>query len=308
MPTATSHGERLDDVGRGITLCSDSFGDPADPPVLLVMGLGMQLIHWPEGFVAELVERGLFVVRVDNRDRGRSTHLPQIPPPGLRALLTRRFAPGQYTLADMAQDTVGLLDALALGSVHLVGASMGGMIAQTVAASHPQRVRSLVSIMSSTGSRRSGQPALGSYRLLLSPAPRDRDGFVAHQTRVLIGIGSPGAPPEPELPILVEQGYDRDPDPSGTGRQLAAILASGDRTAALRTISAPTLVIHGSRDRLVTPSGGRATARAIPGARMLTIPGMGHDLPRVQWPRIATAIAEHVAGAERAPAAADRAA
>jgi pimeloyl-ACP methyl ester carboxylesterase len=300
----SNDGEQMADVGRGIELCYETFGDPSDPPLVLVMGLGLQMIHWPAGLIARLVERGLYVVRFDNRDRGRSTHA-STPPPTRMRLITRRFGPEQYTLGDMARDTSGLLDALALDSVHLVGVSMGGMIAQTLAATQPQRVRSLTSIMSSTGSRRAGQPKPHIYPLLLRPAERGRDAFVAQQLRVLTAIGAPGDVLDtPEGRALVAGAYDRDPDVHATARQLAAILASGDRTRALRTITAPTLVIHGDVDPLITPSGGRATARAIAGARLLLVPGMGHGLPQRLWPQLVDAVAAHVEGAERARAGA----
>jgi len=300
MSDLRSHGERLDEVGRGVTLCSEAFGDPADPPVLLTMGLGMQHIHWPDPVVEALTQHNLYVVRFDNRDRGRSTHFPDVKPPSLGQLATRRFATNQYSLWDMARDTVGLLDALELDSVHIVGASMGGMIAQTVAATAQDRVRSLVSIMSNTGSRWNGQPAPGIYPLLLGRFPRGRDAYIEHQIKVFRGIGSPGEAEDPELREIVARAYDRDHDPTATGRQLAAILAAGDRTAAVRTISAPTLVIHGEKDRLVAPSGGRATARAISNARLMMMPGMGHDLPRRLWPELTTAISDHVLAVERA--------
>lgn len=303
-----SSGERFAEVGGGITLCYETFGDPADPPVLLVMGLGLQMIHWPEGLLARLTERGLHVIRFDNRDRGRSTHV-DAPPPSLRQLVTRRFDARQYRLEDMARDTTGLLDGLGLDAVHVVGVSMGGMIAQTLAATEPARVRSLVSIMSSTGSRRVGQPKPHVLPLLLRAAPRDRAGFVEHQLRVLAAIGAAGDVLDtPEGRAFVAGAYDRDPDVRGTGRQLAAILASGDRTAALHRVTAPTLVIHGTEDPLITPSGGRATARAIPGAQLMLVPGMGHGLPERLWPQLADAIAGHVLAAEssRASASASR--
>jgi pimeloyl-ACP methyl ester carboxylesterase len=298
-PIVSNEGERLCDVGRGIALCCETYGGGADPPVLLVMGLGMQMIHWPEGFIAQLVARGLFVIRFDNRDRGRSTHV-RLRGPSLTQLATRRFDPAQYTLDDMARDTSGLLDALGLDSAHLVGVSMGGMIAQTLAASRPRKVRSLVSIMSSTGSRRVGQPRPTVYRVLLRAAPREEEQFVEHQLRVLKAIGAPGdAADTPESRAIMRTGYQRDPDARGTGRQLAAILASGDRTKDLRTITAPTLVIHGEADPLISPSGGKATAEAIPGAKLLLVPGMGHSLPERRWPQLVDAISEHVAHAER---------
>jgi pimeloyl-ACP methyl ester carboxylesterase len=296
---ASDENERMVDVGRGIELCCETFGDRADPPLLLVMGLGMQMLHWPPGLIARLVERGHYVVRFDNRDRGRSTHV-KIPPPSRLRLLTRRFGPDQYTLEDMALDTVGLLDALELDSAHLVGVSMGGMIAQTVAAARPRRVRSLTSIMSTTGSRRAGQPKPHILPALLKPAPREREAYVEHMLGLLTAIGAPGDVLDtPEGRAFVGHTHDRDPDVRGTGRQLAAILASGDRTKRLGAIAAPTLVIHGDSDPLITPSGGRATARAIPGARLMLVPGMGHGLPERLWPQLVDAIAEHVAAAER---------
>jgi pimeloyl-ACP methyl ester carboxylesterase len=296
---APNGGERLLDVGRGIELCCETFGDRADPPLVLVMGLGMQMVHWPLPLIAQLVEHGHHVVRFDNRDRGRSTHM-SFPPPTPARLFTRRFGADQYTVEDMALDTVGLLDALELDSAHLIGVSMGGMIAQTVAASRPRRVRSLVSIMSTTGSRRAGQPRPSIYPLLLKPAPRERDAYVAHMLALLTAIGAPGDMLDtPEGRALVEASYARDPDPRGTARQLAAILASGNRTPRLRAIAAPTLVIHGEQDPLVPASGGRATARAIPNARLMLVPQMGHGLPERLWPQLVDAVVEHVAAAER---------
>jgi len=300
---ASNDGERLYDVGRGIQLCAETFGDRADPPLLLVMGLGMQMLHWPPGLIAQLVERGHYVVRFDNRDRGRSTHI-SIPPPSRTRLLTRRFGADQYTLEDMALDTVGLLDALELESAHLVGVSMGGMIAQTVAATRPRRVRSLTSIMSTTGSRRAGQPKPHILPVLLKPAPSDRGGYVEHMLGVLTAIGAPGDVLDtPEGRAYLAHTHERDPDVRGTGRQLAAILASGNRTRRLHAIRAPTLVIHGDSDPLITPSGGRATAKAIPGAKLMLVPGMGHGLPERLWPQLVDAIAAHVADAEQRRAA-----
>ncbi len=290
--------EQFCDVGRGVTLCYESFGDPSDPPLVLIMGLGTQMVAWHEDFCGELAGQGLHVVRFDNRDIGRSTHM-QGPPPTIRQLLVRSRHAARYTLADMAQDTASLLDALELAPAHVVGASMGGMIAQTLAARHPACVRSLTSIMSSTGSLRSGQPALRVYSIFLRRAPREREAFIDHMERVFGVIGSPGLPRDPqELRALAAASWDRDHDPDGPGRQLAAIIAAGDRTPEVRRITAPTLVIHGAADRLVAPSGGRATARAIRGARMITVPAMGHDLPRAAWPQLIDAISEHARGAD----------
>jgi pimeloyl-ACP methyl ester carboxylesterase len=197
-----------------------------------------------------------------------------------------------------------LLDCLGIRAAHVVGASMGAMIAQTLAFRHPDRVLSLVSIMSNTGARWSGQPALSTYGVLLKRAPADREGYIEHQMRVIEKIGSPAFPrDEDDIRRTAAMSFERGHDPAGAGRQLAAIIASGDRTAELARIRVPTLVIHGTNDRLVAPSGGRATAKAIPGARLLMIPGMGHDLPRGAWPQIVDAIAENAARAG-APAAA----
>ena len=285
-------GERFVDVGGAITLCYETFGDPADPPVLLVMGLGMQMIAWHDDLCADLAARGFHVVRFDNRDAGRSTAV-EGRPPGLRQLATRRFPEVQYTLEDMAGDTAGLLRELDLAPAHVVGASLGGMIAQSLAARHPGSVRTLTSIMSTTGNRFKGQPALGMYRLLLAQAPKEREAFIGHVARIFAAIESPGFPTdEGEVRERAARSFDRGTNPAGTGRQLGAILKSGDRTRELHRISAPALVVHGSADRLVAPSGGRATGAAIPGAELMMIEGMGHDLPRAVWPRILGAIAE----------------
>jgi pimeloyl-ACP methyl ester carboxylesterase len=293
--------EQFCDVGRGITLCCETFGDPSDPAALLIMGLGTQMVAWQEDFCVELASRGLHVVRFDNRDIGRSTHVHGRPPT-TGQLLRRSRRPASYTLADMADDAAGLLSELKLASAHVIGASMGGMIAQTLAAHHPQKVRSLVSIMSNTGSVWSGRPAARLYPILLSAPPRGRDAFIARAERVFAAIGSPGLPRDPDdIRKLAAASYDRDHDPDGPGRQLAAIIASGNRTAELRAIVAPTLVIHGTADPLVAYSGGRATARAIPGAKLMRIEGMGHDMPRAVWPRLIDAIAAHASQADGTP-------
>jgi len=291
--------EQFCDVGKGITLCYETFGEPSDPTALLIMGLGTQMVAWQDDFCLALAERGLHVVRFDNRDIGHSTHLTGAPPTIPQLLLRSRRA-AHYTLGDMAADTSALLTRLELAPAHVIGASMGGMIAQTLAARYPQKVRSLVSIMSSTGSMRTGQPSPRVYRIFLARAPRGREAFIAHTERVFATIGSSALPRDPgDMRKLAASSYDRDHDPSGPGRQLAAIIAAGDRTAEVRRITAPTLVIHGTADPLVAPSGGRATARAVKGAKLLNIEGMGHDLPRAVWPRLIDAIAEHTAMADR---------
>jgi pimeloyl-ACP methyl ester carboxylesterase len=290
--------EQLCDVGRGITLCYETFGERSDPTALLIMGLGTQMIAWHEDFCRELAGRGLYVVRFDNRDIGHSTHLSGRPPT-VAQLLTRSPRAARYSLGDMADDAAGLLSELELAPAHVIGASMGGMIAQTLAARHPQSVRSLVSIMSNTGSRRSGQPALRVYSIFLRRPARGREAFIAHMERLFTVIGSPGFPRDVEdMHAVATESYERDHDPEGPGRQLAAILAGGNRTAELARITAPTLVIHGTADPLIAPSGGRATARAIPGAELVMIEGMGHDLPRAAWPQLIDRIAAHALHAD----------
>jgi pimeloyl-ACP methyl ester carboxylesterase len=290
--------EQFCDVGRGISLCYETFGERTDPTALLIMGLGTQMLAWNDDFCSRLAARGLHVVRFDNRDIGRSTHI-SAPPPTVAQLLRRSRTAAAYTLADMADDAAGLLGELDLSPAHVIGASMGGMIAQTLAARHPQHVRSLVSIMSNTGSRVWGQPSLRTYAVLLRRAPQARDAYIAHIERVFAAIGSPGLPRDlEEVRALAAASYDRDHDPDGPGRQLAAIIASGNRATELRRITAPTLVVHGKADPLVAYSGGRATARLIPGAKMMSVEGMGHDLPRAVWPRLIDAIAAHAARAD----------
>jgi pimeloyl-ACP methyl ester carboxylesterase len=285
-----------------VTLCYETFGDPDDPPILLIMGLATQMIAWHEDFCAELAERGFYVVRFDNRDIGRSTHF-DFRPPTIREMLRRRLGPEQYTLSDMAEDAVGLLRVLEIAPAHVVGVSMGGMIAQVMASEHPEVVRSLTSIMSTTGSRWHGQPAPSVYRYLLRPPPRDRDGYIQRSAEVFGLVGSTGFPRDEQyVRERAGRSYDRGFDVRAGGRQLGAILASGDRTKMLGRIKAPTLVIHGTVDKMIRPSGGRATAKAIPGARLVMIEGMGHDLPRGAWPAIIDAVSEHARAADGARA------
>jgi pimeloyl-ACP methyl ester carboxylesterase len=294
--------EQFCDVGRGITLCYEELGDPAGSPLLLIMGLGTQMIGWPDDFCRELAEQGFRVVRFDNRDCGRSTHIPG-DPPSLGQLIRRRIDPVLYTLSDMARDAAELIRALDMEPAHVVGASMGGMIAQTMAAEHPESIRSLVSVMSNTGSRWLGQPAFRIYRYILRMAPREREPFIDYLTTVFAAIGSHGLPQDTErVRDIAARSYDRGHDPAATGRQLGAIVASGNRTAQLRQITTPSLVIHGTTDRMVRPSGGRATARAIPGAKLMMVKGMGHDLPEAAWPQLIGAIAQHARAAADVPA------
>ncbi len=294
--------EEFCDVGRGVTLCYEAFGDPGDAPILLIMGLATQMIAWHEDFCEQLAERGFYVVRFDNRDIGRSTHF-DFRPPAIGQMLRRRVGPEQYTLSDMAEDAAALLRKLEIAPAHLVGASMGGMIGQMLAAEHPEVIRSLTSIMSTTGSRRHGQPALSVYRYLLRPPPRDRDGYIERSAEIFGLVGSTGFDrDEQNIRERAGRSFDRGFDVRAGGRQLGAIVASGDRTKVLGRIKASTLVIHGSVDKMIRPSGGKATAKAIPGARLMMIEGMGHDLPRGVWPQIVDAVAEHARAADGASA------
>jgi pimeloyl-ACP methyl ester carboxylesterase len=289
-----------------LELCYETFGDPADPALLLIMGLGTQMVGWPEEFCGMLAARGLFVIRYDNRDCGRSTRMRQFRPPTLRQLLLRDKTAAGYSMADMADDGAALLDHLGIDRAHVAGASMGGMIAQTMAVRHPSRVLSLASIMSNTGHLWKGVPGLRIYPVFMRRPAADRDAAIASSVATFRLIGSPGFQrDEDELRRTLELSYERGYNPAGTARQLAAILAAGDRTAQLRRITAPTVVIHGTRDRMVMPSGGRETAKAIPGARLVMIEGMGHDLPRGAWDRIIDAIVSNI---ERADAASHRSA
>ena len=285
---------------NGMEIAYETFGDPADETILLIMGLGVQMLGWDEEFCRLLAARGYRVVRFDNRDVGRSTKVEGGPRPDLMAAIAGDVSSASYTLDDMADDCAGLLDVLGVQRAHLVGASQGGMIAQAMAIRHPDRVLSLVSIMSTTGEQAVGQPHPEAIPALLTSPPADRAGFVEFVVGAWRVIGSPGfQADEAALRALAGASFDRGIFPDGTGRQLLAILASGDRTEALRKLDVPTTVIHGTSDVLVDASGGRATAAAIPGARLELIEGMGHDLPAQLWPRFVDLIVEN---AERARA------
>lgn len=288
---------------NGIELYWESQGQGS--PLVLIMGIEAQLIHWPQGLCDLLEARGFRVIRFDNRDTGMSTDMKHLGPPrwaklGLN-LIRRRRTEAAYTLWDMADDTVGLLDALGLERVHLAGMSMGGMIAQCLALRHPDRLWSLTSISSTTGSRQvpSGKPRV--LWQIMKPRPADHTGAIAHSMRVLRAIGSPAHPvPLAQLEALATLANERGHNPAGTGRQAAAILASGSRRRELAGLRIPTLVLHGEADPVIPIDGGHATAAAIPGARLITIPGWGHDLPPGVWPTLVEAIHCHARATETA--------
>ena len=287
---------------NGIDLCYEIFGDPAAEPLLLIMGLGAQMIHWDDDFCRQLATRGFRVIRFDNRDIGKSSRLSGGKSLTPLELIKLRFlkipVAAPYRLIDMARDTVGLMDALGINSAHLVGASMGGMIAQEAAISFPHRLRSLTSIMSTTGNPKVPPPTREAAAMLMAPPPNTKEEYFERfaKTWKVLRVGSF---PEDEAldPSRAARTFERGLNPAGVGRQLRAILASGSRKERLRQVKAPTLVIHGTVDPLVRPEGGKDTAASIPGAKLLMIEGMGHALPIPMWPQIIGAIAEHAHGA-----------
>jgi pimeloyl-ACP methyl ester carboxylesterase len=283
---------------NGIEIEYEFFGDTGADPLLLIMGLGGQMTMWEEGFCRGLAERGYRVIRYDNRDVGLSTRFDHAGLPDIPALMAAQ-ASGQtaevaYTMDDMADDAAGLLDVLEIDRAHVVGASMGGMIAQTVAIRHPARVRSLVSIMSSTGNPELPPAKPEVMAQFMAPVPTDREGSIERSVQMRLLIGSPGFPTdEATARERAGRAYDRAFTPDGTARQMAAIMTHGNRKPDLASVTAPTLVIHGAADPLVPPAGGHDTADAIPGAELLMIEGMGHDLPEALWGRLTDAIAGH---------------
>jgi pimeloyl-ACP methyl ester carboxylesterase len=292
------------EIGRvqvgDIEIAYETFGRPNDVPILLIMGLATQMIGWPDDFCRGLAERGHFVIRFDNRDIGLSTHLHDAGMPDLMAIFGGDASSVPYPLTAFADDTAGLLDALSLESAHVVGVSLGGMVAQLLAVRNPERVRSLTSIMSTTGDPTVGTPSEAALGALLAPAAKDRDSAIQRAVNTYRVIGSPGFELD-EVALRARAGlaFDRAHDPAGVARQLAASLATPDRTPDLKKIEAPTLVIHGAEDQLITVSGGHATAAAIPDAELMVIEGMGHDLPRGVWPQLIDGISALVARAER---------
>lgn len=283
---------------NGIELCYDTFGDRAAPPIVLIMGLAAQMIAWDEEFCGELASRGYWVIRFDNRDIGLSTKFTERGVPDvmamLGALLQGKTVSAPYTLRDMAADTVGMMDVLGIKSAHMIGASMGGAIAQEIAIRHPARLRTLTSIMSSTGEPGLAQPTPEAMQILMAPTPTDRDAYLKRYRQTWAVLRGPGFPLDEARDS--ERGariFERGLNPPGVARQLAAIMASGSRKEALAAVKAPALVIHGDADPLVRLDGGEATARAIPGAKLMVIRGMGHALPIPMWPQIIAAIEGH---------------
>ncbi len=275
---------------NGIEIAYDQLGDGDGEPLLLVMGLGMQMIAWDERFCGLLAERGYRVIRFDNRDCGHSTKFDRAGVPARAAMISGTGRP-PYLLSDMAADTIGLLDHLGIERAHVAGVSMGGMISQQLAISHPDRIASMASIMSTTGSRWLRWPKWKAMATLMAKPPADADAYVRLATRTFDVIGSPGQRMDDDsFRVLIEASYERCFCPDGVARQLHAINCSGNRTRALRRLDLPALVIHGSVDPLIRPAAGRATARAIPGARLKVVPGMGHDMPPAFWPEIVEAL------------------
>jgi pimeloyl-ACP methyl ester carboxylesterase len=286
---------------NGIELCYEIFGAEDAPPVLLIMGLGAQMIMWDDEFCRQLAGRGFRVIRFDNRDIGQSTKLSggrRLTPAELLKLRFLRIpVASEYKLIDMAKDTVGLLDSLNIEAAHLVGASMGGMIAQEVAINYPRRVRTLTSIMSTTGNPRLPQPTREAALILMAPPPTTRDEYIKRfaQTWKVLRVGH-FPQDEAKDRERAERSYARGLNPAGVGRQLRAVLASGSRKDRLRSLKVPTLVIHGAVDPLVPPAHGKDTTASIPGARLLMIDGMGHALPIPMWRTIIEAIVKHARG------------
>lgn len=295
---ATAHQPPQIARANGIDICYEIFGDANAEPMLLIMGLGGQMVLWDDDFCRQLAARGLCVIRFDNRDIGKSSHLSggkRLTPVELLKLRFLKIpVAAPYRLSDMAEDSIGLLDALGIKSAHLVGMSMGGMIAQEIAISHPHRARSLTSIMSTTGNPRIPPPTREATAVLMAPPPTTREEYFARfaQTWKVLRVGS--FPQDEALDrSRAERTFERGLNPAGVGRQLRAILASGSRKERLHTVKAPTLVIHGTVDPLVHPAGGKDTAASIPGAKLLMIEGMGHALPIPMWPQIIDAIDKH---------------
>jgi pimeloyl-ACP methyl ester carboxylesterase len=285
---------------NGIWIEYETFGKPGSPALLLIMGLGGQLIDWDEKLCEQIAQRGYYVIRFDNRDAGLSTKMDDAGIPDImkivEKLMTGKPVTPPYTIEDMADDAVGLLDALAIKKAHICGMSMGGMIAQAIALNYPERVLSLISIYSNTGDTQEPQPKPEVMEVLLTPQPAQREGYIEFSMKFLNTTSGPGFPYDQEwLRNHVAQAYDRSFCPRGTTRQFVAILTQKNRKPALASLSVPTLVVHGTDDPLVSVECGKNTAAAIPGAKLMIIDGMGHDIPYGgAWPQIMNAIVDHL--------------
>jgi pimeloyl-ACP methyl ester carboxylesterase len=297
LSEAVVHSQEQFARANGVELCYDTFGDRKAPALLMIMGLGAQMILWDDRFCSTLAERGFFVIRFDNRDIGRSTKMngeaPALPKL-LEKVLTGKTIEAPYTLHDMAADAVGLLDALGIERAHVVGASMGAAITQELAIHFPQRLLSATCIMGTSGDPRLPPPTQEAMEVLMSPSPSDKDAFLERflwTWRVLRGSAFPETEERDRARGL--RIFERGLNPPGVARQLAAIFTSGDRTKLLPGVRVPTLVIHGTADPLVPVEGGRAIAAGIPGAKLVEIEGMGHAIPEAVWPRVIGAISEH---------------
>lgn len=305
MPSPVPYHEPARVRANGVDLTFDSFGERSAPPLLLIMGLGTQMTAWRDDFCSQLAARGFWVVRFDNRDIGLSSRLDHLGVPDMQAVMQAVMAGrpvnAPYSLSDMAADCIGLLDALEITSAHMVGASMGGTIAQTLAIEHPQRVRTLTSIMATSGAPGLPPPTPAAMQMLFTPAPTDRTAYIARYLQLMALLRGPGFPLDEATDVAqAEQNLARGLSVGGTTRQLAAIFASGNRKPALASVKTPTLVIHGDADPLVPLACGIDVAESVPGANRLIIPRMGHTLPISMWPQIIDAIAAHAtAPAER---------
>lgn len=284
---------------NGLELEYETFGDESAPPLLLVMGFAQQLVAWDDRFCLQLAARGFRVIRFDNRDVGLSTKLGAAPLPDMAAILGGERSTIAYSVEDMADDTAGLIEALGLRAMHVVGLSMGGMIAQSLAIRHPAHVISLTSIMSTTGDPRVGQATSEALALIGRRGPSERSAAIEHGILVWRTLSSTGYPfDEARVRDRVTRSYDRSFYPAGAARQAGAIVSQRDRTEALGRVTVPAVVVHGANDPLINVSGGEATARAIPGARLVVVPGMGHDLPEGVWPIVIDAIVNNAGRAQ----------
>ncbi len=290
---------------NGIRIEYDTIGNSSSPPLLLIMGLGGQLIHWDADFCGKLADKGLFIIRFDNRDTGLSTKFEGAGPPDIsglfNALMKGQTIETPYTLNDMADDAAGLLAALNIEKAHICGSSMGGMIAQTLAIRHPQRLLSLISIYGTTGNPNLPPPQPAAMEALMTPPPAEREAYIEYNVKTMKAIAGSGFPfDEQFIRSISAQAYDRAFYPQGVGRQMMAVMTQENREPALASVSVPALVIHGTADPLVPPAHGTQTANAIPGAQLLLIEGMGHDLPHIKgpWPQVIDAIADHTKNAE----------